>query len=147
MQWICEKAKCRAEAYGIEGVDYSKTMQVVKNIIPAIASTNALISAACVNECIKIMSGFAPRLENYMQYMGQSGVGTTTYVSAREPDCLVCAFCSANMLVKKTDTLQSSIDKLKADHELKNPILNSNLGTLFIPNMPMYASVLEKSFE
>ena len=109
MKWICEKAKERADAYGIEGVDYNKTMQVVKNIIPAIASTNALTSAACVTECIKVLSGFSPRLENYMQYMGQTGVNTTTYIAAREPDCLVCAFKSAKITVKKTDTLAAMI--------------------------------------
>ena len=70
MQWICDKAMARAADFNIEGVDYSKTMGVVKNIIPAIASTNAIVSAACVSEVIKIMTNCNNVLDNYMQYLG-----------------------------------------------------------------------------
>ena len=85
MQWICERAQERAKAYGIQGVTYNLTMGVVKNIIPAIASTNALISAACVTEVIKILSGCNKVLDNYMQYLGQTGVNTNTYQTEKIP--------------------------------------------------------------
>jgi len=65
-------------------------MGVVKNIIPAIASTNALISAACVSEVIKIISGCNTILKNYMQYTGQNSCNTVTFESERLENCMVC---------------------------------------------------------
>jgi len=91
MKWICDKAQERAVVYGISGVDYKLTMGVVKNIIPAIASTNALVSAACVNECVKILTGCNERLNNYMQYLGQTRVSVSVIEYKSNPDCLVCA--------------------------------------------------------
>lgn len=72
MQWVCDKAKIRAEKYNIKGVDYKLTMGVTKNIIPAIASTNALVSALCVNECVKILTGCNYRLKNVSYAHGQT---------------------------------------------------------------------------
>lgn len=133
MQWICAAAQERAQAYGIQGVTYNLTMGVVKNIIPAIASTNALVSAACVNEVIKIMTGCNKVLNNYMQFMGQTGVSTHTYVSERKPDCLVCgAIRHVKATFSKTAKLSEVLDKIKENEKLQRPAYNADEETLYM---------------
>ena len=48
---------------------------VTKNVIPAIASTNALIAAVTCNEAFKILAGCNPLLNNYMLYKGGTFIG------------------------------------------------------------------------
>jgi ubiquitin-activating enzyme E1 C len=113
MKWICAKAEERAATFGIKGVDYNLTMGVVKNIIPAIASTNALVSAACVTEVIKILTGCNQVLDNYMQYMGQTGVNTTTYQSERNDDCMVCSIRFSKFEIKTIQKLSEVLEHIK----------------------------------
>ena len=53
---VFEQAAKRADEFEIPGVTLQLCQGVVKNIIPAIPSTNAIIAAACVFETFKIFS-------------------------------------------------------------------------------------------
>ncbi|CAA0839874.1 NEDD8-activating enzyme E1 catalytic subunit [Striga hermonthica] len=90
MQWVYSEALKRAELFGIQGVTYSLTQGVVKNIIPAIASTNAIISAACALETLKIVSDCSKTLSNYLTYNGVEGLHTKVTEFVKDKDCLVC---------------------------------------------------------
>ncbi|KAK8491759.1 hypothetical protein V6N12_057800 [Hibiscus sabdariffa] len=90
MKWVYDEAVKRAELFGIPGVTYSLTQGVVKNIIPAIASTNAIISAACTLETLKIASGCSKTLSNYLTYNGVEGLHTKVTEFVKDKDCLVC---------------------------------------------------------
>jgi ubiquitin-activating enzyme E1 C len=135
MTWIFEKAQERAESYGIQGVTYDLTMGVVKNIIPAIASTNALISASCVNEAIKVITGASLVMNDYMQYMGQTNVTTLTYESDRQEDCLVCQRKTHDFSASVTETFGTALDRLKSELNLVKPNVESyTLGKVLQAN-------------
>ena len=50
----------------LQGVTYQLTQGVTKNIIPAIASTNAIIAAACTLEVLKTITMCSTGMDNYM---------------------------------------------------------------------------------
>jgi len=91
MSWIWHRSVERAKKFQIAEPSYSMTMQVAKNIIPAIASTNAVVAAACVNEAFKILARSHPRMNSYFQYNGHTGLHCETFPYNRNPDCDVCA--------------------------------------------------------
>jgi ubiquitin-activating enzyme E1 C len=72
------------------------TLGVVKNIIPAVASTNAIVSAACVNEALKVSSFCSQSLNTYMMYVGLEGINSYTFVMEAKDTCPVCGYAQAD---------------------------------------------------
>ena len=56
---------------------------VVKRIIPAVASTNAVIAAACATEVFKLATSCAAPMNNYMVFNDEDGIYTYTYEHER----------------------------------------------------------------
>jgi ubiquitin-activating enzyme E1 C len=113
-------------------------MGVVKNIIPAVASTNAIVSAACVGEAVKLLTFCSQNLNTYMMYMGSQGVYSHTFVYERKEDCPVCTASVRKITLQKTDTLNQLIQQLcEGDLRLKAPSMTSGTGkTLYMQKPP-----------
>jgi ubiquitin-activating enzyme E1 C len=134
MLWLFQKSEERAKQFGIEGVTLKKTQGVVKNIIPAIASTNAAIAAAQVNEALKFVTTCAGNLENYMMYNGVTGIYTHTFDYEKNPSCAVCGSPSVTVKLPPT-ALVSDLVQYLADHpqyQLKRPSLRTAARAIYV---------------
>jgi len=133
MTWIYDRALKRAEKFGIKGVTYSLTMGVLKNIIPAVATTNAIIAANCVNETLKIGTSITAHLDNEIIFQGQSGIYGNTYKFETLTTCVVCHNAPIRMERNENTKLEELIDELKAPpYSLKNPSVTSSCGSLYM---------------
>lgn len=151
MQWVFEKASQRAATFGIEGVTYFKTIGVVKNIIPAVASTNAVISAACVCEAIKILTFCAQSLNTWYMFAGVQGLYTTSFEYGRKDDCIVCSDEASTraMLVAGATLLKDFMRMLCDDAalQLKKPSIVGETASLYMQKPPSLEQTLRPNLD
>ncbi|KAJ3208863.1 hypothetical protein HDU67_006508 [Dinochytrium kinnereticum] len=134
INWLLQKAQERATEFNITGVNYTLTQGVVKNIIPAIASTNAIVAAACANEAFKLATNCARTVNNYMMYVGDQGIYTYTFELQRKEECQVCGSESLKLSISPSITLQGLIDILleRREVQLKKPSLRTATTSLYM---------------
>jgi len=134
MKWMFDTATKRAAEFNIQGVTMRLTGGVVKNIIPAIASTNAIIAAAESNEAFKIATYGADSMNNYMMYNGVEGVYTYTFPYEKKEICPVCGTTSATFEVNPDIKLEEFMDLLAADSrfQFKKPSLRTEGKSLYM---------------
>ncbi|KAK0459853.1 uncharacterized protein EV420DRAFT_1538027 [Desarmillaria tabescens] len=138
INWLYTVASARAREFKIEGVTWSLTQGVVKNIIPAIASTNAIIAAACCNEAFKIATSSAAFLNNYFMLIGTEGIYSYTFEHEKRDDCPVCGGESLEMPISAEVTVEELIDMLteKQDIQIKKPSLSSGPIQIYLQAPP-----------
>lgn len=128
LTWLTDTAAARAATFNIPGVTRRLAAGVVKHIVPAVASTNAIIAAACALEAWKLATCAAGPLRNYVMLNGTAGVYSYTYETERRGDCEVCGGGG----VPRTVTLEGGgvpledlLDALAADPALRTraPVL------------------------
>ncbi|KAG8321731.1 NEDD8-activating protein uba3 [Homalodisca vitripennis] len=151
INWIYEKSFERASQFNISGVTYRLVQGVVKNIIPAVSSTNAVIAAACTTEVFKIATSCCMPINNYMVFNDVDGIYTYTYGAEKKEDCLACSQVPKCLEVSSGEIkLQELIDHLCEDakYQMRSPgitaIINGKNRTLYLPHV---ASIEERTRE
>uniref|UniRef100_A0A7E4UUT1 NEDD8-activating enzyme E1 catalytic subunit n=1 Tax=Panagrellus redivivus TaxID=6233 RepID=A0A7E4UUT1_PANRE len=134
LEWITAKAMERAEKYGIRGVDFRLTQGVVKRIIPAVASTNAVIAGACAIEAFKLASNTAISLNNYLNFSDIDGAFYGSVTLERNPSCIVCSQSRLAIEAAPSDTFEAFLTTIKDRFQLKSPSVRSAETVLYMIN-------------
>lgn len=136
--WLYTVAAARAKEFNIEGVTWSLTQGVVKNIIPAIASTNAIIAASCCNEAFKIATSSAAYLNNYFMLIGTDGVYSYTFEHEKRDDCPACGGEALELSINSELTVEQLIELLveKQDIQIKKPSLSTTTTQIYLQAPP-----------
>lgn len=142
IQWIYERSAERANQFNIPGVTYRLTQGVVKRIMPAVASTNAIIAAVCTTEVFKLTTSCCTPMNNYMVFNDVDSIYTYTYEAERNPNCLTCSRVPQELKFTIETKLQEIIDLFISDdkYSMKAPglttMINGKNRTLYIQSIP-----------
>uniref|UniRef100_A0A8C5R664 NEDD8-activating enzyme E1 catalytic subunit n=1 Tax=Leptobrachium leishanense TaxID=445787 RepID=A0A8C5R664_9ANUR len=148
IQWIYKNSLERAAQFKIRGVTYRLTQGVVKRIIPAVASTNAVIAAACATEVFKIATSAYIPLNNYLVFNDVDGLYTYTFEAERKDNCAACSQLPQNMEFPSSAKLQEVLDYLINHNSLqmKSPAITATMDgknkTLYLQTV---ASIEERT--
>lgn len=155
VSWVYEKAQERASSYSIVGLSYRLVQGVLKNIIPAVASTNAIVAASCVTEVFKIATSCYECFNNSLLFNDIDGIYSYVFEAEKKENCISCS--NIPKVVEFPDgqsiTLQHLIDILCTDatFQMKDPgittIINGHNKTLFMPNVKSIAERTRPNLE
>ncbi|CAJ0954997.1 unnamed protein product, partial [Mesorhabditis belari] len=132
VDWVLERAKSRAEIFGIKGVDHRLCLGVLKRIIPAVASTNAVVAASCALEVLKLVSNMAMPLDNYLNFSQTDGVHCAVVQLDRNHKCLACGENKAVMHIEPTATFETLMERLKEKFHLTSPDIRVGTRPLYV---------------
>jgi len=147
MKWLWEIAVGHAKKFELDHkeVTFKLTKTVLKNTIPAIASTNALVAAIATHEAFKLCTGVAPPLANYVRWNGKRGIFTSNQKFVKNEKCTVCGKASYVFPISGEKTLEKFFEALKEDSRFQfaTPTASVKGGDILYIRRP---AVLEKNY-
>uniref|UniRef100_A0A914D194 NEDD8-activating enzyme E1 catalytic subunit n=1 Tax=Acrobeloides nanus TaxID=290746 RepID=A0A914D194_9BILA len=134
VDWVLNEALKRAANYGIQGVNLRLTQGVLKRIIPAVATTNAIIAGSCALEALKLASNISCSLNNYLNFTNVHEIFYGVVKLEKNPECIVCSRSAITFYSRPEWTLETFMEKLTEKYQLRNPTLKSSTKYLYMIN-------------
>ncbi|MCJ1354879.1 MAG: E1 ubiquitin-activating protein uba2 [Icmadophila ericetorum] len=138
LDFVAASANLRSIAFAIEAKSKFDIKQMAGNIIPAIATTNAMTAGLCVLQAFKVMRGNLSRAKMVFLEKPAARVINTDTLKPPNPNCAVCGVVQSKLIV---DTERATLNDLVED-VLKLQLgygeefsVNNEVGTLFDPEL------------
>lgn len=148
IKWIMEKAKEHARKFSLpeDEINFRFTKGIVKNIVPAIASTQAIIASMCATEAIKYLTGTAPRLNNSIMFVGDAITGAylENYLYERKEDCEACSKKIIKIPIIEGETVKELMNRITKDYDYDVSALSSASTKIYLRIMASTHGNLEK---
>ncbi|RHZ60044.1 hypothetical protein CDV55_105789 [Aspergillus turcosus] len=138
LDFVTASANLRATIFGIEPKSKFDTKQMAGNIIPAIATTNAMTAGLCVLQAFKVLKDDFQNAK--MVFLERSGARAVNSDSLKppNPNCPVCSVATARI---KIDPERATVNDLVQD-VLRLQLgygeefsLSNELGTIYDPDL------------
>ncbi|MCJ1256939.1 E1 ubiquitin-activating protein uba2 [Lignoscripta atroalba] len=138
LDFVAASANLRSLVFGIETKSKFDIKQMAGNIIPAIATTNAMTAGLCVLQAFKVMRDNLGKARMVFLERSAARVINTDTLKPPNPNCSVCGVTSTRLVV---DTLRATLNDLVED-VLKLHLgygeefsINNEVGILYDPEL------------
>ncbi|RDL37331.1 Uncharacterized protein BP5553_04764 [Venustampulla echinocandica] len=100
LDFVTASANLRSIVFGIESKSRFDVKQMAGNIIPAIATTNAIVAGLCVLQSFKVLRGdFSSTKEIFLSPFASQRLISSDRFRPPNPDCPVCSVAQAQVMV------------------------------------------------
>lgn len=134
LDFVAASANLRSIIFGIESKSKFDIKQMAGNIIPAIATTNAMTASLCVMQAFKVMRGDLTKAKMVFLERASARVINSDTLKPPNPKCNVCGVMSSTLIV---DPERATLNDLVED-VLKTQLgygdefsVNNEVGTLY----------------
>ena len=139
LDFVAASANIRSALFGIDRKSKFDIKQMAGNIIPAIATTNAIVAGLCVLESFKVLKGeYDKAKEVFLTPFGPSRLLASDKSREPNPDCPVCSVFQTRAYVDLSRaTLNDLVEdflKLQMGYGEKEISIANEVGILYDPD-------------